>query len=124
MIEELYTSDQMELRDRARDLAETVIRPAAARYDAEQTYPWEFQTAIKDAGLSGVWLPQEYGGLGGGVLDLCIVVEEFSRACGGMGVCYAVNATGSLPLLLGGTDEQKERWLPGIAAGEDLIAFG
>jgi len=124
LIEELYTSDQMELRDRARDLAETVIRPAAARYDAEQTYPWEFQTAIKDAGLSGVWLPQEYGGLGGGVLDLCIVVEEFSRACGGMGVCYAVNATGSLPLLLGGTDEQKERWLPGIAAGEDLIAFG
>jgi butyryl-CoA dehydrogenase len=82
------------------------------------------QQGIRDAGLSGVWIPQEYGGMGGGVLDLCIVVEEFSRACGGMGVGFAVNALGSFPIIVGGTDEQKERWLPGIAAGEELIAFG
>jgi butyryl-CoA dehydrogenase len=97
MIEELYTSDQMELRERARNLAETVMCPVAAKYDVAQAYPWEVQKAIREAGLSGVWIPKEYGGLGGGVLDLCIVVEEFSRACGGMGVCYTVNATGSLP---------------------------
>jgi butyryl-CoA dehydrogenase len=82
------------------------------------------QRAIKEAGLSGVWIPKEYGGAGGGVLDLCLVVEQFSRACGGMGVAYAVNALGSFPILLGGTDEQKHRWLPGIAAGDKLIAFG
>ena len=124
MIKELYTAQQMELRDRARDLAETVMRPVAALHDVEQTYPWEVQKAIKAAGLSGVWIPREYGGLGGGVLDLCIVVEEFSRACGGMGVGYAVNALGSFPIIISGTAEQKQRWLPAIAAGDALIAFG
>ncbi|UCG75768.1 MAG: acyl-CoA dehydrogenase family protein [Gemmatimonadota bacterium] len=124
MIEELYTPQQMDLGRRARELAETVMRPVAAKYDAEQTYPWEVQRAIQEAGLSGVWIPEEYGGLGGGVLDLCIVVEEFSRACGGMGVGFAVNALGSFPILIGGTEEQKERWLPPIAAGDKLIAFG
>jgi alkylation response protein AidB-like acyl-CoA dehydrogenase len=124
MIKELYTPQQMELRARARDLADKAMRPVAAKYDVEQSYPWEVQKAIKDAGLSGVWIPREYGGMGGGVLDLCIVVEEFSRACGGMGVGYAVNALGSFPIIVGGTDEQKQRWLPGIAAGEKLVAFG
>jgi alkylation response protein AidB-like acyl-CoA dehydrogenase len=124
MIKELYTPQQTELRERARELADKAMRPVAAKYDVEQTYPWEVQKAIKGAGLSGVWIPKEYGGLGGGVLDLCIVVEEFSRACGGMGVGYAVNALGSFPIMVGGTDEQKRRWLPGIAAGEKLIAFG
>jgi len=124
MIAELYTAQQVELKNRARELAETVMRPVAAKYDVAQEYPWEVQRAIKDAGLSGVWIPEEYGGLGGGVLDLCIVVEEFSRACGGMGVGFAVNALGSFPIIVGGTDEQKERWLPPIAAGDKLIAFG
>ncbi len=123
MIEELYTPQQVELRARARELAETVMRPLAAKYDEEQTYPWEVQKAIAEAGLSGVWIPEEHGGLGGGVLDLCLVVEEFSRACGGMGVGFAVNALGSFPILVGGTEEQKARWLPPIAAGEKLIAF-
>ncbi|MFO7586520.1 MAG: acyl-CoA dehydrogenase family protein [Gemmatimonadota bacterium] len=124
MIEELYTPRQMELHARARHVAETAMRPVAAKYDVEQTYPWEVQHAIRDAGLSGVWIPEEYGGMGAGVLDLCIVVEEFSRACGGMGVGYAVNALGSFPILVAGTDAQKRRWLPPIAAGEKLIAFG
>jgi butyryl-CoA dehydrogenase len=124
MIKELYTPMQIELQERARELAETTMRPVAAKYDVAQEYPWEVQKAIKAAGLSGVWIPEEYGGMGGGVLDLCIVVEEFSRACGGMGVGFAVNALGSFPIIVGGTDEQKERWLPGIAAGEKLIAFG
>ncbi len=124
MFEELYTDQQIELHNRTRELAESAMRPVAAKYDEQQTYPWEVQHAIRDAGLSGVWIPQEYGGMGGGVLDLCIVVEEISRVCGGMGVGFAVNALGSFPIMIGGTDEQKERWLPAIAAGEKLIAFG
>ncbi|HEX9728770.1 MAG TPA: acyl-CoA dehydrogenase family protein [Gemmatimonadales bacterium] len=124
MTDALFTPQQVELRARAHELAETVMRPVAAKYDEEQTYPWEVQHAIRDAGLSGVWIPKQYGGLGGGVLELCIVVEEFSRACGGMGVGFAVNALGSFPILVAGTDEQKEKWIPPIAAGEKLIAFG
>ncbi len=124
MIEELYTKEQMELKERAHELAETAIRPVAAKYDVEQTFPWEVHEAIREAGLSGVWIPEEYGGMGKGVLDLCIVVEEFSRACGAMGVGYAVNALGSFPILLSGTEEQKKRWLPSIASGEKMISFG
>ena len=58
------------------------------------------------------------------MLDLCLVVEELSRACGGVGVLFAVNALGSFPILLAGTDEQKQKYLPDIAAGKRLIAFG
>jgi len=124
MIPELYTKQQVELHERARALAEEAMRPVAAKYDEAQEYPWEVQKAIKEAGLSGVWIPEEYGGMGGGVMELCIAVEEFSRACGGMGVGYAVNALGSFPIIVAGTKEQKQRWLPGIAAGDKLIAFG
>lgn len=100
------------------------MRPKAWHYDRIQEYPWEFRDALRDAGLFGVWIPKEFGGHGGGVLDLCLVVEELSRACGGVGVLFAVNALGSFPILLGGTDEQKQTYLPDIAAGKRLIAFG
>jgi butyryl-CoA dehydrogenase len=124
MIKELLTPENMEYIERAREVAEKAMRPVAAKYDAEQAYPWEVQRAIREADLAGVWIPKEYGGSGGGVLNLCLVIEQFSRACGGMGVAYAVNALGSFPIILAGTDEQKKRWLPDIAAGEKLIAFG
>jgi len=124
MIKELMTPDNIEYIQRAKHVAETAMRPVAAKYDVEQTYPWEVQEAIKSAGLSGVWIPKEYGGEGGGVLNLCLVIEEFSKACGGMGVAYAVNALGSFPIILGGTEDQKQRWLPDIASGDKLVAFG
>jgi alkylation response protein AidB-like acyl-CoA dehydrogenase len=124
MNDALYTKQQIELKGRTRELAESVMRPVAAKYDREQTYPWEVQHAIRDAGLSGVWIPEQYGGLGGGVLDLCIGGEEISRGCGGLGVGFAVNALGSFPIMISGTEEQKQRWLPPIASGEKLIAFG
>ena len=123
MYRELLTKENIEFVERAREVAEKSMRPVAAEYDVKQEYPWEVQHAIRDAGLAGVWIPKEYGGSGGGVLNLCLVVEQFSRACGGMGVGYAVNALGSFPILLGGTDEQKERWLPDIASGKKLISF-
>ena len=111
-------------RERARNVAEKVVRPLAAKYDREQEYPWEIKEAIAKAGLMGVWIPEEYGGAGGGVIDLCICVEELSRACGGVGVLYAVNALGTFPVLVGGTEEQKHRFLRPIAKGEKLISFG
>jgi len=118
------TAENLAWRERAREVAERVVRPLATRYDREQSYPWEITEAIAKAGLLQVWIPKEYGGAGAGVLDLCLCVEELSRACGGVGVMYAVNALGSFPILLGGTEEQKRRYLPQIAAGKKLIAFG
>jgi len=113
-----------EIRGRAREVAEKAVRPVAAELDRTGEYPWSVVEALRDAGLMGLWIPEEYGGGGAGVLDLCVVVEELSRACGGVGVAYAVNALGSFPILLGGTEEQKQRWLPYVASGEKLIAFG
>ncbi len=100
------------------------MRPLSAKYDRLQEYPWEIRDALAEAELFGVWIPKEYGGHGGGVMDLCLVVEELSKACGGVGVLFAVNALGSFPILLAGTDEQKAKYLPPIAKGEKLIAFG
>jgi butyryl-CoA dehydrogenase len=123
-VDPLLTPTNLEWKARAREVAEKHVRPAAAKYDRLQEYPWAVKDQIAAAGLMGVWIPKEYGGAGGGVLDLCLVVEELSRACGGMGVMYAVNALGSFPIILGGTEAQKRRYLPEIAAGRKLIAFG
>ena len=120
----LLTKENLEWRDRARQVAEEAVRPVAAKFDREQTYPWEVKEAMASAGLTSVWIPKEYGGAGGGVLNLCICVEELSRACGGVGVAFAVNALGSFPIIVGGTEEQKKKVLPQIASGEKLIAFG
>ena len=123
-MDELMSPQNREYRARAREVAEKAVRPVAAKYDQLQEYPYEVLDALKAANLTGVWIPKEYGGEGGGVLDLAIVVEELSRACGGVGVAYAVNSLGSFPIILGGTEEQKAEWLPHIAKGERLIAFG
>ena len=121
------TAKNLEWRAKARQVAEKVVRPLAAKYDRLQEYPWEIKEAIAEAGLMGAWIPKEYGGAkdgSGSVLNLCLCVEELSRACGGVGVLYAVNALGTFPVMVGGTEEQKQRFLPPIARGEKLISFG
>ncbi len=125
MSDHLLSKENLEWRDRARQLAEEHIRPVAAEYDIKQEYPWPVTKAMAEAELFRVWIPKDYGGAGGEtpVLNLCLVVEELARACGGIGVGFAVNALGSFPIILAGTEEQKERYLPDIAAGKRLIAF-
>lgn len=123
-MDQLLSPSALEWRARAREVARNVVLPNAWKYDRLQEYPWEVKKALAEAGLMRVWIPKEYGGAGGGVLDLCVVVEELSRCCGGVGVLFAVNALGSFPILLAGTEEQKSKYLPPIASGEKLIAFG
>ena len=123
-MDELLDKTNLEFRERARHIADTVVRPIAAQLDRDSAYPWPVIDALRKDGLMGVWIPKEYGGLGAGILNLCIVVEELSKACGGVGVAYAVNALGSFPIIVGGTEEQKKKWLPSIATGETLVAFG
>jgi butyryl-CoA dehydrogenase len=121
---ELLSKQNIDFVERAREVAEKYIRPRAAELDRTGEYGWDILEALKSYELTGAWIPKEYGGKGAGVLDLCLIVEQLSRACGGVGVSYAVNALGSFPIILGGTDEQKEEYLPPIASGEKLIAFG
>jgi len=121
---ELLPKKTREYQERAREVAQKAVRPVAAELDRTGEYPWTVIQALREAKLMGIWIPEEYGGDGAGGLDLCVVVEELSRACGGVGVAYAVNALGSFPIVIGGTEEQKRRWLPSVANGEKLIAFG
>jgi alkylation response protein AidB-like acyl-CoA dehydrogenase len=114
----------LDYKERAREVAEKYVRPAAAELDRTGEYGWDILEALKKYELTGIWIPSEYGGQDGGVIDLCVVVEELSRACGGIGVAFAVNALGSFPIILGGTEEQKQKYLPPVAKGEKLIAFG
>ena len=121
---DLLSTSNLEYQDRAREVAEKYVRPRAAELDRTGEYGWDILEALKKYELTGIWIPEEYGGHGSGVLDMCLVVEQLSRACGGVGVAYAVNALGSFPILVGGTDEQKKKYMPRIAKGETLIAFG
>lgn len=123
-MDELLSKENLHYREQTKEIAERYVRPVAAELDRLAEYPWSVVRALQEAGLMGVWIPKEYGGHGAGVLNLCIVVEELSKACGGVGVTYAVNALGSFPLILGGTEEQKKKYLPDLASGKKLIAFG
>jgi len=123
-MKELLPAKTQEYQARAREVAEKYVRPVAAELDRSGEYPWSVIEALREYDLMGIWIPEAYGGHGAGVLDMCVVVEELSRACGGMGVAYAVNALGSFPIVLGGTEAQKRAYLPAIATGERLIAFG
>ena len=120
---ELLTKDNIYYRDLAREIAEKHIRPIAAELDRTGEYPWSVIKALQEAELMGMWIPKDFGGRESGLLNLCIMCEELSRVCGGIGCTYVVNALGSLPIILGGTEEQKKKYLPDIAAGKNLIAF-
>jgi len=121
---ELLSKENLDYQERAREVAEKYVRPVAAELDRTGEYGWEILEALKSYGLTGVWIPKEYGGQDAGVLNLCLIVEQLSRACGGVGVAFAVNALGSFPIILGGTEEQKQKYLPSVASGDSLIAFG
>jgi len=107
----------------ARKVAEERILPIRAELDESEEFPWEIIKELADADLFRVFIPEEYEGLGGRCLDLCLVVEELSRVCGGIAISYAANALGCLPLLVSGSEEQKMKYLPDIAGGQKLAAF-
>ena len=119
----IYSDQAKELQAVAKEIAEKYVRPGAAKHDKAQEYNYDAARACAEAGLFGTWIPEEYGGNGAGVLALAMVVEEMAKADSGFGVAFAVNALGSFPILLGGTEEQKKLWLPQVAKGEKMVAF-
>jgi len=118
------TEDQVMIKELARQIAEEKIVPVREELDEKEEFPWEIMNVLAESDLFGLFIPEEYGGLGKGSLELCIAVEEISRACLGVATTYAANALGAYPLLLFGSDEQKRKYLPDIAAGKRLVAFG
>jgi alkylation response protein AidB-like acyl-CoA dehydrogenase len=124
MMDYFLSEEQIMIRDLARQIAEEKIVPVRSELDETGQFPWDIMKTLAQSDLFGLFIPEEFGGLGKGCLELSIAVEELSRACLGVSTTYAANALGTYPLLLFGTEEQKKKYLPDIAAGKRLVAFG
>lgn len=118
------TEEQSMIIDTAREVAQKKILPVREKYDHEGIFPWDVVEAMADADLCGLYIPEEFEGFGGGVFELCLAVEELSKVCGGISLAMAATALGTFPILLFGNEDQKKRYLPEIATGKTLAAFG
>ncbi len=123
-MEYFLTEEQQMIQELAARIADERVKPVAAELDEKGEFPWEIMKVLAESDLFGVWMPEEYGGLGGGIFEQVLVVEELSRACSGVAVSYAASGLGSFPILLFGTEEQKQKFLPDVASGTKLAAFG
>ncbi|MGH2694416.1 MAG: acyl-CoA dehydrogenase family protein [Actinomycetota bacterium] len=118
-----FTNEQDEFRRSVRQFAQEKIAPRAAEIDEADEYPWDIDEALVRHGFAGVSYPEEYGGSGGGAVELCILVEEISRASAGVALIPAVNKLGAIPILLAGTEEQKKLVCDGITTGEHRMSY-
>jgi butyryl-CoA dehydrogenase len=126
-MQHLLTEEQRSIQELARTIAEEKIKPVRAKYDEQGIFPRDIVRELAKVDLFRVFVPTAYDGLveeGLGIVNMCLVTEELSRACGGIALAFAGTALGAFPILLYGSDEQKQRFLPAIAAGEKLAAFG
>jgi short/branched chain acyl-CoA dehydrogenase len=119
-------SDEHELiRRTVREFAEERIAPVAEELDREHRFPYELVAELAELGLMGIPLPEEYGGAGGDTLSYVIAVEELTRIDSSVAITVAAHTSlGAMPIFLFGTEEQKREWLPDLASGKKLAAFG
>ena len=119
------SDDHQLLRQTVRDFAEERISPVAEELDREHRFPYDIVEALAELGLMGIPIPEEHGGGGGDTLAYAIAVEELARIDSSVAITVAAHTSlGTMPILLFGSDEQKERWLPELASGRRLGAFG
>jgi alkylation response protein AidB-like acyl-CoA dehydrogenase len=115
--------DERQVRDLARALARDRIAPLAAQVDETEAYPAEQLRLLGQQGLMGLYVPEAYGGAGLGALAFCLAVEEVAWACASTAVVYLVQYAAGYPIVSHGTEEQKRRYLPRLAAGEMTTAL-
>jgi alkylation response protein AidB-like acyl-CoA dehydrogenase len=115
--------DERQVRDLVRTLARERIAPLAAHVDETEAYPAEPLRLLAQQGLMGLYIPEAYGGAGLGALAFCLATEELAWACASTAVIYLVQYAAGYPLVSHGTDDQKRRYLPGLAAGEITTAL-
>jgi butyryl-CoA dehydrogenase len=126
-MQHLLTEDQRSIRDLARTIAEEKVKPVRARYDEENIFPHDIVAELAKVDLFRVFVPVAYDGLleeGYGITNMCLVTEEISKACAGIALAFAGTALGAFPILLFGSEEQKKQYLPVLASGKKLAAFG
>ena len=119
------TPEQELIRDTVRTFARERVEPAAAALDLEGRFPYELVAELADLGLMGLPIPEEYGGAGGDTMSYAIAIEELTRVDSSVAITVAAHTSlGTMPIVLYGTEEQKRRWLPDLASGKRLAAFG
>ncbi len=118
------SEDQILLRDAVRELAVEQVAPRAADVDRAAEWPDDIRQLLAAHDVFAIPFEERHGGLGSDLLTLCVVIEQLSRSCATTGLMLAVQSLGAIPIQVAGTPEQQDRWLPGLASGERLIAFG
>ena len=117
------TEDQIEMRDIAARIANEIMKPLSEKYDEEGIFPWDVVEVMKQSDLFAILIPEEYDGISGKVTDLAIVTEELCAVDAGIALAYGATGLGMYPILIAGSEEQKQHYLSQIAAGEQLAAF-
>ncbi len=118
-----FTEEQQVIRDLTRTIAEEKVKPVRAELDEKNLFPEQIMKEIAKVDLLRVFIPEAYGGLGGGCVEICLVTEELSRACAGVAATYSANALAAMPIVLYGNEEQKQKYLSRIADGSSYAAF-
>src|SRR4051794_4076233 len=112
------SEEHQQLRQAVREFAEDKIAPRAAEIDESAEYPWDIHEAIKAADLLALHVPEQYGGAGADRIAHSIVVEEIARVCASSSLIVAGNKLGTMGLILSGSEELKQTYLPQVAAGD------
>lgn len=118
------TEEQQMIQDLAAQIAKEKVRPVRAELDQQEEFPWEIMKVLAQSDLFGLYIPEAYGGLGGGILENCLAIEQLAQACIGVATSFAASGLGAYPILLYGSEEVKQTYLPDIASGKRLAAFG
>lgn len=123
-MDRFLTEEQQMVVEIARQITDELIIPQRAELDESHEFPREILNAMAQADLFGLPIPEDYGGFGGSCLDITLALEEFGRGCIGVGTAFAASALGSYPIMIGGSEEMKQKYLPTVATGEKFSAFG
>jgi len=119
------TEEQELLRRTVRDFTESRVAPVAEKLDREERFPYELVKEMAELGLMGIPFAQEYGGAGADTVSYAIAIEELTRIDSSVAITVAAHTSlGTMPIYLYGTEAQKKQWLPQLASGEQLAAFG
>lgn len=117
------TDDQKEMQELARRIAIEKMKPLSEKYDEEGIFPWDIVEIMRQSDLFAILIPEEYDGISGKVMDLAIVTEELCAVDAGIALAFGATGLGMYPILISGSEEQKQKYLPIIASGEQLCAF-
>ena len=118
------SEEQQMIVDIAREITNEKIIPRRAELDEKNEFPRSILEDMAKADLFGIFVPEEYGGFGGGCFEIVLALEELARGCVGVATSYAASALGIFPVLISGSEEMKQKYLPSIASGEKWAAFG